>query len=91
MVERQQEESHDSLIKVSGEACYFDCNKKDACWSSLDFPFRPPGLYIFLPLDSPFFNAPFLDFQTIFHPSCCDGQCDVASSSERKEEKMLSG
>lgn len=41
---------------------------------------------LLLPLDSPFFNTPFLDFKTIFHPSCCDGKCYVTSPPERKKE-----
>lgn len=45
----------------------------------------------FAPLDPPFLNTPFLDFKTIFHPSCCDGKCDMIVSankiSERKKQE----
>lgn len=58
-----------------------------------------PLLSSFVLLDSPFFNTPFLDFKSIFHPSCCDGKCNVTSPvltcfaannmSDRKKEKAV--
>ncbi|KAM8878865.1 LOW QUALITY PROTEIN: protein FAM13A [Spinachia spinachia] len=44
--------------------------------------------------DSPFFNAPFLDFKTIFHPSCCDEPVPAYPQMQREsmdhEEARLS-
>ncbi|XP_075947489.1 protein FAM13A [Anarhichas minor] len=44
--------------------------------------------------DSPFFNTPFLDFKTIFHPSCCDEPIPAHSQMQResmdREEARLS-
>ncbi|XP_044046766.1 protein FAM13A isoform X2 [Siniperca chuatsi] len=44
--------------------------------------------------DSPFFNTPFLDFKSIFHPSCCDEPVPAYSPMQResmdREEARLS-
>lgn len=83
--------SHE-LTKVAGDACYVE--KKDARWSFLSsvsvslfsffhlpLSFSSPLFPFFVLIDSPFFNTPFLDFKSIFHPSCCDGKCNVTSLS----------
>lgn len=86
------------------------CNKKDTQWfflTSVSFfsslhlvlSFSSPLFSSFVPVDSLFFNAPFLDFKSIFHPSCYDGKCNVKSASvltriaanntsERKKERL---
>lgn len=66
----------------------------------LSFPFLLSSCFLFVLLDSLFFNTPFLDFKRIFHLSCCDGKCDVTSvltcfaannmSKKKKERKRLS-
>lgn len=71
------------------------------CFSSFILSSSPspsPPFPSFVPLDSPFCNSPFLDFKSIFYPSCCNGKSPtnitvsadwpflrVRCQSERKE------
>lgn len=93
--------SYVSVIKGFREK--LDIRRMHTCRFLLLLPCFHSFVFSFVPLDSPFFNTPFLDFKRIFYSSCCDGKCIVTSLSvltrfaannmserERKRKKGLS-
>lgn len=71
--------SYVSVIKGFREK--LDIRRMHTCRFLLLLPCFHSFVFSFVPLDSPFFNTPFLDFKRIFYSSCCDGKCIVTSLS----------